>query len=299
MRGGVYPGRSDGVDSLAVPPPRRFEARDLLRQVLLGHPAVAPDGSQVAYTRRTIEGGEYRYRIWAVPWRGGRPRRLTGGPVDLAPRFSPDGERLLFMSNRSGRTQPWVLRLDGGEAEQLAELAGEVTGAEWSPDGRRVLVLAPSGEERFLVGDRESPVARRIVDLNWRLDMVGLRDQFTSAWVVDANAGRPQRITDAGYEVLGAAWHPDGNRIGILADRTERAGIWEKPQLWLVPAAGGSTRLGARLRQQIDAASWSPGGTLALSATTTRRTTAARTSRCTWPGAAARGGSPPTSTAPS
>ncbi len=247
-----------------MPPPRRFEARDLLRQVLLSHPAVAPDGSQVAYTRRTVEGGEYRYQIWVVPWRGGRPRRLTGGPVDLAPRFSPDGGRLLFLSNRSGRTQPWVLELDGGEAEQLAELDGEVAGAEWSPDGRRVLLLAPSGEQRFIVGDPESPVARRITDLNWRLDMVGLRDEFTSAWVVSAGGGRPRRVTGASYEVLGAAWHPDGKRIGVLADRTEHAGIWEKPQLWTVPADGGTPRLAARLTQEIAAARWSPGGTLAL-----------------------------------
>jgi dipeptidyl aminopeptidase/acylaminoacyl peptidase len=160
--------------------------------------------------------------------------------------------------------QPWVLALDGGEAEQLAELDGDVGAAEWSPDGRRILLLAPSGEQRFVVGDPESPVARRITDLNWRLDMVGLRDQFTSAWVVPAAGGRARRITDASYEVAGVAWHPDGKRVGVLADRTERAGIWEKPQLYTVAADGGAPRRAARLAQEIVTARWSQSGTLAL-----------------------------------
>jgi len=128
-----------------VPTPRS-EARDLLRQVLLTTPAVSPDGSQVAYARRTIEDGRYRCRIWLVTWRGGRARPLTGGPTDAQSRWSPDGERLLFLSDRSGRAQPWVLPLAGGEPEQLVEVDGDVAAAEWSPDGRRVLLLAPSGE---------------------------------------------------------------------------------------------------------------------------------------------------------
>jgi dipeptidyl aminopeptidase/acylaminoacyl peptidase len=232
--------------------------------VLLSHPTLAPDGERVAYTRRTIEDGEYRFRIWSARWRGGRPQRLTGGEVDLRPRFSPDGEQLLFLSNRSGRLQPWVLPLAGGEPEQLVEVDGDVGAAEWSPDGRRVLFLAPSGEQRFIVGDPEKPTARRITDITWRLDMLGLRDQFTSAWVVDAGGGRARRVTDATYEVAGALWHPDGDRIGFLADRGPNAGLVERPQLLVVPALGGRPRQLAGLAQYVAAACWSPGGRLAL-----------------------------------
>src|SRR5262249_19385051 len=129
-------GRTEYIRRVPTP---RFEARALLRQVLLTTPAASPDGSQVAYVRRTVEGGLYRHRIWLVPWRGGRARPLTGGPNDTQPRWSPEGERLLFLSDRSGRTQPWVLPLAGGEPEQLVEVDGNVAAAEWSPDGRRVL----------------------------------------------------------------------------------------------------------------------------------------------------------------
>ncbi|MFN2470007.1 MAG: alpha/beta fold hydrolase [Gaiellaceae bacterium] len=247
-----------------MPRPRGFQPRDLLRQILVSHPVVASDGDQVAYTRRTVERGEYRFRIWAVPWRGGRPRQLTAGAVDARPRFSPDGETLLFLSERSGRMQPWTLPLAGGEPTQLAELDGNVTAAEWSPDGRLVLLLAPSGEQRFLVGDPESPVARRIGDLTWRLDMVGVRDQFTSAWVVVRDGGKPRRLTNGSYEVLDAFWHPEGERIGVLADRGEDAGLREQPSVWNLPAAGGRPRHVVALNQLVYRAAWSPAGQLAL-----------------------------------
>jgi dipeptidyl aminopeptidase/acylaminoacyl peptidase len=248
-----------------VPPAPRFQPRDLLKQVQLSGPAVSPDGGQVAYVRRTIERGEYRFRIWAAPWRHGRARRLTSGDVDARPRFSPEGERLLFLSQRSGRMQPWVLPLGGGEPEQLAELEGNVAAAEWSPDGRRVLLLAPSGEQRFLVGDPERQLARRITDVTWRLDLLGIRDEFTSAWIVDAGGGRLRRLTDASHEIADAFWHPDGKRIGVLADRSPDAGLQELPQLYTVTARpGGAVRQAARLTQYVGTAAWSPGGRLAV-----------------------------------
>jgi dipeptidyl aminopeptidase/acylaminoacyl peptidase len=247
-----------------VPARRPFQARDLLRQVLLSQPAVSPDGGRVAYTRRTIEDGDYRFRIWSVPWKGGRAQQLTTGDIDVRPRFSPDGERLLFLSNRSGSVQPWVLPLAGGEPTLLAKLDGDVGACEWSPDGRHVVLLAPSGEQRFIVGDPEAPLARRITDISWRLDMVGIRDQFTSAWVVDARGGRPRRLTEASYEVAAVLWHPDGTRIGILADRGPDAGLVELPQLFTVPLDGGRPRQAGALAQYVAVACWSPGGRLAL-----------------------------------
>ena len=92
------------------------------------------------------------------------------------------------------------------------------------PTGRADAVLAESGEDRFRVGDPEKPTARRIADLNWRLDGVGIRDQFTSLWVVPARGGKPKQLTGAGYEAIQPFWSPDGRRIGYLADPRPEAG---------------------------------------------------------------------------
>ena len=243
---------------------RRFTGRDVLRETLITHLAVAPDGSSVVYGRRTIEGNEYRTRLWRVPITGGRAEQITTGDLDIRPRFSPDGRTLLFLSTRSGKSQPWLLSLSGGEPTQLAEFDGQVGAAEWSPDGQSVLALAQSGEDRFRVGDPEAPTARHISSLNWRLDGVGVRDQFTSLWVVPARGGRPRRLTQPTYEVGHAFWAPDSKRIGIVADLRPEAGVLEEPQAWTVPLQGGRPAKLAELRGEIAAAGWSPAGKLAF-----------------------------------
>ncbi|MGH2920439.1 MAG: TolB family protein, partial [Gaiellaceae bacterium] len=244
---------------------RPFRPADVRRQVLVQHVALSPDGEWAAYSRRTIERGEYRTRLWRVPLGRGRPEQLTFADAnDLRPAISPGGDELVFLSDRSERLQPWVLPLGGGEPRQAAELDGAVASAHWSPDGRNLLLLAPSGEDRFIVGDRNEPLARRIRDLTWRLDGYGIRDQFTSAWKVPTRGGRPQRLTAAGHEVTDAAWDRDGKRIAFLADFREEAGVIEFPQAYSLPAGGGRPRPLASLRGYIVSLAVSPGRRVAL-----------------------------------
>jgi dipeptidyl aminopeptidase/acylaminoacyl peptidase len=243
---------------------QRFTAKDILRETQARQLAVAPDGSSAVYARRTIEKGEYRIRLWRVPMTRGRAEQITSGDVDTRPRFSPDAKRLLFLSTRSGESQPWLLPLSGGEPTQLAEFAGGVGAADWAPDGESVLALAESGENRFLVGNRESPTARQIRDLNWRLDLVGIRDQFTSLWVVPARGGKPKRLTAPRYEVAQAFWSPDGKRIGFVADLRPEAAVLEEPQAWSISAGGGRASKLAELKGEIVAGAWSPRGRLAF-----------------------------------
>ena len=243
---------------------QRFTAKDILRETQARQVAVAPDGSSAVYARRTIEKGEYRIRLWRVPMTRGRAEQITSGDVDTRPRFSPDAKRLLFLSTRSGESQPWLLPLSGGEPTQLAEFEGGVGAADWAPDGESVLALAESGENRFLVGDRESPTARQIRDLNWRLDLVGIRDHFTSLWVVPARGGKPTRRTEPRYEVAQAFWSPDGKRIGFVADLRPEAAVLEEPQAWSISARGGRASKLAELKGEIVAGAWSPRGRLAF-----------------------------------
>jgi dipeptidyl aminopeptidase/acylaminoacyl peptidase len=224
---------------------------------------MSPDGSTVVYARRTIEDGKYRKRLWAVPYEGGERHQLTYSDcVDSAPRFSPDGRELLFLSDRSGNSQPWVMPLSGGEPRRVAEIEGDVGAAEWSPNAKRIALLAPSGEQRFLVGKEKDPVARRITELTWKWDGRGIRDQFTALWVVRRDGGKPKRlVTD--LEVSEMRWAPGGDEITFLADGRPEAAIMEEPQVWSVSRSGGARKLVAELAGSALAARWSRGGSLA------------------------------------
>ncbi len=241
--------------------PRPFRGQDLLQQVVISSLDVAPDGSSVVYVRRTVEDGKYARRLWRVSFRGGAPDQLTAARAsDARPRHSPDGKNLVFISDRSGRAQVWSIALSGGEPQQLTDLPGDVGAADWSPDGQRLLLLAGSGEKRFIVGSSDDPIARRIRDYTWRMDGVGFRDEFTSVWVADLAGGAPRRVTEPTYNVEAAAWSPDGKRIAFVADRRPNAALDEYPTLWVVsasPAASEPEEM-AVLKGAVVNVAWAP-----------------------------------------
>src|SRR5690349_24031094 len=78
---------------------------DLYQLDWLEDPRCSPDGQQVAFVRVSVDraGNRYRRAIWLAPAGGAPPRRFTAGQgSDTAPRWSSDGRRLAFVSDRAG-----------------------------------------------------------------------------------------------------------------------------------------------------------------------------------------------------
>ncbi|HET9111588.1 MAG TPA: hypothetical protein VFN78_12240, partial [Ktedonobacterales bacterium] len=87
---------------------RGFTADDLLAIQLAEDPQISPDGAQVAFVRTEVdrERHEYHRTIWLAQSAGGEPRRLTNGPNDRAPRWSPDGRSMAFLRGPAGPVKP-------------------------------------------------------------------------------------------------------------------------------------------------------------------------------------------------
>ena len=101
-------------------PSRGMVPADLTRLRFVSDARVSPDGRTVAFVVTTLseERDEYLSQIWLVDAAGGEPRRFTAGPRrDTVPRWSPDGTRLAFVSEREARYS--TIERD------LSELAGE------------------------------------------------------------------------------------------------------------------------------------------------------------------------------
>src|SRR6202795_2146423 len=129
-------------------PKKRAIALDALaRLVRVGPPVVSPDAQWVAYTATQVDTKEDKNQshLWMVNWDGSVHLQLTYGKEGAsAPRFSPDGKYISFLSSRPGPakgTQVWVMDRRGGEPQQLTGIADqEIEGYLWSADSKKLLL---------------------------------------------------------------------------------------------------------------------------------------------------------------
>ena len=250
--------RADGVQDRPVAP-RRFTPKDVLRETLITHLAVAPDGSSAVYGRRTIEGNEYRIRLWRVPLTRGRAEQITTGDVDVRPASRPTDGRCSSSRPAPGSRSPGCCP---SRAASRASSRSSTARSE-PPSGRRTAGASSPSPRAASSGSASATRSPRppgtSPGLNWRLDGAGIREQFTSLWVVPASGGRPRRLTEP--DVRGRvtlSGRPTRSGSASWRIRGPRRPMLEELQAWSVPTRGGRPAKLAALEGEIAAASWSP-----------------------------------------
>jgi Tol biopolymer transport system component/imidazolonepropionase-like amidohydrolase len=94
---------------------------------------VSPDGQTLVF--------DYMGDLFTLPITGGEATPLTSGMAfDAQPRFSPDGSRVVFTSDRDGAQNIWILTLDGSDPVRISSgSANRAESPEWTPDGDYVV----------------------------------------------------------------------------------------------------------------------------------------------------------------
>ncbi len=199
----------------------------------VGGPSISPDGRQVLFSRRWIDKANDRYRsnIWIADTAGRRVRELTHGDwQDSSPVWSPDGEKIAFLSDRDGSTQIHVLWPDTHEVAQLTRMERTPGDFVWSPDGKQLAFSCFLPDTRPIL-DVKLPAFPRgaklakpavIVDrLTWARDGRGpVPKGYSHIFVIDAAlGGTPRQVTSGDYSHSDPQWARDGKRILFSAIR--------------------------------------------------------------------------------
>lgn len=168
------------------------------------YPAYSAQGSRLAWRQNSDHTDIFR-----VPLKGGAGAKplladlIASTANEVSPRYSPDGKRVVFVSNRSGSDEIWVCDSEGKNSIRLTSFRGPLAGSpSWSPDGRQIVFdCRPDGN--------------------------------ADIYVINSNGGQPRRLTTEASEDIVPSWSHDGRWIYFTSNRSGRL------QVWKMPADGG------------------------------------------------------------
>jgi len=215
---------------------RRYDFTDDSTRTALGivDPVLSPDASQMAYAAL----GD----LWLADISAGSLRQLTDDShVDLSPTWSPDGQSLVWVSDRDGKADLWSMNLADGDMRRLSDSSVPVNNPVFDPSGERIAYLADSRTSIFIAA---------------------------TVNVLDLDSGQISTVSEPIFGPSAPAWSPDGDRLAIYhrLPRNSRfreghnaiylvdsSGLSES--IWVVPEPGKS--LG---RRQFNRPAWSGNG---------------------------------------
>ena len=187
---------------------KRFTAERVFDIEYASDPQISPDGSKIVYVRRSMDRQTDTDRgdLWIIDVESESHRPLlVGGASKGAPRWSPDGSRLLYSTATDGRPDLRILYLDSGDTLSLGQFFEGPGSAIWSPDGQTIaFTMFVSGETPSFAsapaapeGAEWSAPVRVFDDIQFRFDGAGyLEEGATHVFTISAEGGSPRQITE-------------------------------------------------------------------------------------------------------
>src|SRR5438874_8898553 len=195
MRGGLVLAAALGLagGAGAAAPTDEGTARRIVGTGSSAMPAWMPDGSRIVFHARRKDDQQKGFatrNVWSVGADGSGEKKLTGGTKDeYHASLSPDGKKLLFVSELNGSRDIWLADADGQNPVPLTDDPGTEDQPSWSPDGRQIAYAA-------------FPKEGGSFDL----------------WVVNADGSGRRRLTTTPANEIFPVWHPRGDQIAYVTD---------------------------------------------------------------------------------
>ena len=196
-------------------------------------PQISPDGNHIVYVRNAMDimkDGKKR-RLWIVNTNNGEHQKLSSHDVNEgSPRWSPDGKRIAYVAGTDEGSEVFIYWVDTGTTARVSQLTSSPGSITWSPDGSHLaMTMFVSGKELSLVRPPKKPAGAKWADpprvttrLKHEADGSGyMRPGHRHVFIMPADGGTPEQITDGDFNHGGIAWSADGTQIYFSSNRTE------------------------------------------------------------------------------
>lgn len=250
------------MSSFALAQEKRLTIDELLRVRRVSDPQVSPKGDLVAFTITDIDQAANKgtTQIYLVPLGGGQARQLTTNEHSSAsPRWSPDGEKLAFISARDGDDQIWTIDVFTGALRKVTSISTGAGDPVWSPDGRWLAFVSDiypechddacnkRRAEQVAQNKVKAHVADRLLYRHWKAWKNGMR---THVFVVSSAGGEARDMTPGDYDAppfsLGGptdyAFSPDSSELAFVSNHDKVEATSTNADVWLVPVKGGTAK---------------------------------------------------------
>ena len=208
-----------------------LELLDIFNMEFISEPQISPDGNQILYIRnfKDVMTDKNLSNIWMVNADGSKNRPITtGNHNDSHPRWSNDGKKIIFKSNREDdRTKLYLMWMDTKEMVPLTNTPKAPGQVSWSPDDRYLaFTMFVPKENKSIIELPPKPEGARwnkpptyIDKLNYRGDGQGyLKSGNTQLFTVSIDGGTPKQWTSQSFDHGAPEWSKDGTKLYFSAN---------------------------------------------------------------------------------
>ena len=211
-----------------------FDPMDVFELEWASDPQVSPDSKTIVYVRKShdIMKDKVRSNIWQIKIDGEDHRPLYSELGNsYSPRWSPNQERLAFLSNNSGSTQIHMYWFKSGETRAITQLQESPSSLSWSPDGKWIaFTMNVKAKSNAIVKSREKPEGATwakkpitVTTTRYQYDGRGIVEpSYRHIFVVPAEGGSARQLTTGNFNHYGPlSWSPDSESIFFSAYRSD------------------------------------------------------------------------------
>jgi acylaminoacyl-peptidase len=216
-------------------PSPNFEPIDVFNLEYVSDPRINPEGTRIVYVRnfKEIMSDKSFSNLWVVNADGSGNRPLTtGNQNDIHPRWSHDGQKIIYKSNRDGTMQIYLRWMDTGAETKLTNLQQSPGTISWSHDDLHLAfdMFVPEAPAHMIpLPDKPAGAAWNdppvyIDDLRYRADGSGyLKDGARQLFIISTEGGTPRQLTSGERNFGAPVWSVDGKSLFFSANLQEES----------------------------------------------------------------------------